>query len=82
MSMYSRGIFVIIIILIGVNPLPGTLNTPTLNTRRLTINNIIIKEVRGTSGGGLGWVGEMKEGTAMVAKPHLISTNQFKKFYV
>ena len=62
MAMYPRGILVIIIILIRAHPLPSTRNTPWL-----TINNIVIKEVRGTSDSGLGWVGEMKEGAAMGA---------------
>jgi len=70
MAMYPRGILVIIIILIRAHPMPSTLNTPWL-----TINSIIIKEVRGTSGSGLSWVGEMKEGAAMVANPHLNATN-------
>jgi len=82
MAMYPRCILIVIIIHSRANPIPRTWNTPTLNTPWLTINSSIIKEVRGTSGGGLGWVGEMKEGAAMVANPHLISTNQCKKFHV
>ena len=74
MAMYLRCILVIII-LSSANPMPGTRNTPTLNTPWLTINSIVIKEVRGTSGSGLGWVGKMKEGATMVANPHLNSTN-------
>jgi len=80
--MDSRGILIIIITIINVNPLPSTLKTRTLNTRGLTIDSIIINEVRGSSNGGLGWVKEMKEGIAMVAKPQLIATNDFKKFHV
>jgi len=75
MAMDPRGILVIIIILIRAHPLPSTRNIPTLNTPRLTINSIVIKEVRGTSDSGLGWVGEMKKGAAMVTNPHLNSTN-------
>jgi len=75
MAMHPRGILVIIIILIRAHPMPSTRNTPTLNTPWLTINSIVIKEVRGMSDSGLGWVGEMKEGAAIVANPHLNATN-------
>jgi len=75
MAMYPRGILIIIIVLIRAHLMPSTRNTRTLNTPWLTINSIVIKEVRGTSGRSLCWVGEMKEGAAMVANPHLNATN-------